>query len=76
MTTESYMPRAIGYRRISKEHGDDALGLAAQLRAIKTEAQRIELTLADTFTDNGVSGGAPHREAGRVARRDLGVAQG
>ena len=59
MTSESYiMPRAIGYRRISKDRGDNGLGLAAQKKAIKDEADRLGLTLADTFTDNGVSGGA------------------
>ena len=58
MTTESYMPRAIGYRRISKDRGDDGLGLSAQQKAIKDEAGRQELPLFETFTDNGVSGGA------------------
>lgn len=59
MTTESYnMPRAIGYRRISKDRGDNGLGLVAQQKAIRDEAERLGLTLTETFTDNGVSGGA------------------
>jgi len=58
MTSESYVPRAIGYRRISKDRGDNGLGLAAQQKAIKDEATRLGLPLVDVFTDNGVSGGA------------------
>ena len=60
MTTAAYiiMPRAIGYRRISKDRGDNGLGLAAQKKAIKQEADRLDLPLASTFTDNGVSGAA------------------
>ena len=59
MTPESYiMPRAIGYRRISKDRGDNGLGLAAQQKAIKQEADQLDLPLASTFTDNGVSGAA------------------
>ncbi len=52
------MAKAIGYRRLSKEKGDDGLSLTAQRQAIEAEAKRLELPLAATFTDDGVSGGA------------------
>lgn len=62
MTTTSYIAtttaKAIGYRRLSKEKADNGLSLTAQRQAIETEAERLGLTLAATFTDDGVSGGA------------------
>lgn len=58
MIKEKTMPKAVGYRRISKEHDDNGLGLTAQSHAIESEAKRLGLVMAATFTDNGVSGGA------------------
>jgi DNA invertase Pin-like site-specific DNA recombinase len=52
--------RAIGYRRISTvEQAGSGLGLDAQQTAIAAAAARLELPLADTFTDAGISGGLP-----------------
>ncbi len=56
---EAAMPGAIGYRRMSKDKGDGGLGLLAQRQAIEREAQRLDLPVVATFTDNDVSGGAP-----------------
>ncbi len=60
MTTTSVpaMPRAIIYRRLSKEKGETALSLTAQRRAGQEAADRLGLEIAATFTDDGVSGGA------------------
>ena len=51
------VPRIIAYRRISKE-GGSGLGLSAQAKAIRQEAKRLGLPVAETFTDDGVSGAA------------------
>lgn len=52
--------RAIGYRRVSTaEQAGSGLGLDAQQDAIAGAAQRLELALAETFTDAGLSGGLP-----------------
>ena len=56
---ERAMPGVIGYRRQSKDKGDNGLGLVAQRQAIERAAQRLDLPLVATFTDNDVSGGAP-----------------
>ena len=51
-------PLAIGYRRVSTaEQAGSGLGLDAQETAIATVAARLELPLADTFTNAGLSGG-------------------
>ena len=51
-------PRAFGYRRCSTESQvDSGLGLDAQQTAIETAATRLGLTMGQTFTDAGVSGG-------------------
>ena len=50
--------RVIGYRRISKDNGN-GLGLAAQTAAIKDQAKRLGVPVAEVFTDRGVSGAAP-----------------
>jgi hypothetical protein len=47
--------RAIGYRRVST--AEQELGLDAQQAAIIAGAARLDLPLADTFTDAGLSGG-------------------
>ncbi len=57
--TGTIMPKAIGYRRLSKERGESGLSLTAQRKAIEDQAKRLELPLAATFTDSGISGGAP-----------------
>jgi len=50
--------RAIGYRRVSTaEQAGTGLGLDAQLLAIAAGASKLGLTLAETFTDAGISGG-------------------
>ncbi len=50
-------PRIIAYRRVSKENGT-GLGLAVQAKAIREEAKRLGLPVYETYTDDGVSGGA------------------
>lgn len=51
-------PRAIGYRRVSTtEQAGSGLGLDAQETAIAATAARLGLSLAETFTDAGLSGG-------------------
>jgi site-specific DNA recombinase len=53
-------PRAIGYRRVStQEQAGSGLGLDAQHTAIEAAAARLGLSMADTFTDAGYSGGLP-----------------
>jgi DNA invertase Pin-like site-specific DNA recombinase len=50
--------RGIAYLRVSTEsQADSGLGLEAQQTAIESAAARLGLTLAQTFTDAGVSGG-------------------
>jgi DNA invertase Pin-like site-specific DNA recombinase len=50
--------RAIGYRRVSTaEQAGAGLGLDAQDASIDAAAQRLGLTVVDTFTDAGLSGG-------------------
>jgi len=50
--------RAFGYRRVSTDRqADSGLGLDAQQAAIDTAASRLGLSLVQTFTDAGVSGG-------------------
>src|SRR2546430_255686 len=59
-------PRAIGYLRVSTEsQADSGLGLDAQQTAIEAAAARLGLSVAETFTDAGVSGGLAleHRPA-------------
>jgi DNA invertase Pin-like site-specific DNA recombinase len=52
--------RAIGYRRVSTaEQSGSGLGLDAQETAIVVAAARLQLPLAETFTDAGISGGLP-----------------
>ncbi|HYN06566.1 MAG TPA: recombinase family protein [Vicinamibacterales bacterium] len=52
--------RAVAYRRVSTvDQADSGLGLEAQQTAIETAAARLGLSLAETFTDAGVSGGVP-----------------
>ena len=61
MTTTSVPtmpPRAVIYRRLSKEKGETALSLTAQRRAAQEAADRLGLEIAATFTDVGISGGA------------------
>lgn len=56
----SISPRAIGYRRVStSEQAGVGLGLDAQSASIAAAAQRLGMTLAETFTDAGLSGGLP-----------------
>jgi DNA invertase Pin-like site-specific DNA recombinase len=56
----SSSPRAIGYRRVSTaEQAGVGLGLDAQNASITAAAQRLGLTVADTFTDAALSGGLP-----------------
>ena len=51
---------AIGYRRVStQEQAGSGLGLDAQASAIAATAARLGLSLAQTFTDAGLSGGKP-----------------
>lgn len=50
--------RAVGYLRVSTaEQTTSRLGLEAQASAIAATAARLGLTVADSFTDAGVSGG-------------------
>ena len=50
-------PRAIAYRRVSTEQqADSGLGLEAQQASGSAAANRIGLTLAETFSDAGISG--------------------
>jgi DNA invertase Pin-like site-specific DNA recombinase len=52
--------RAFGYRRVSTaEQAGSGLGLDAQAAAIAATAARLGLTVAETFTDAGLSGGLP-----------------
>ena len=51
-------PAVIGYSRLSKAKGERGLGLAAQRRAITTQAKTLGLPVAAMHTDDGVSGGA------------------
>lgn len=64
--------RAIGYRRVSTtEQAGSGLGLDAQETSIATAATRLELALAATFTDAGVSGGlALEQRPGLIAALD------
>jgi site-specific DNA recombinase len=60
------MSRAFGYIRVSTaEQASSGLGLEAQQTTIDTAAARLGLTLVQTFTDAGVSGGLAleHRPA-------------
>ena len=51
-------PRAVGYRRVStQDQANSGLGLEAQTTAIETAVARLGLTLCQTFTDAGLSGG-------------------
>jgi DNA invertase Pin-like site-specific DNA recombinase len=50
--------RAVAYRRVStSDQADSGLGLEAQQTAIEAAAARLGLSLVQTFTDAGVSGG-------------------
>ena len=50
-------PRAIAYLRVSTEQqADSGLGLEAQQASGSAAANRIGLTLAETFSDAGISG--------------------
>lgn len=50
--------RAVAYCRVStSDQADSGLGIEAQQAAIETAAARLGITLAQTFTDAGVSGG-------------------
>jgi site-specific DNA recombinase len=52
--------RAIGYFRVSTdEQSSSGLGLEAQSAAILAAATRFGLTVAESFTDAGISGGLP-----------------
>ena len=51
-------PAVIGYCRLSKAKGERGLGLAAQRRAITTQAKALGLPVAAMHTDDGVSGAA------------------
>jgi DNA invertase Pin-like site-specific DNA recombinase len=58
--------KGIGYRRVStQDQADSGLGLEAQQTAIETAAARFGVTVEETFTDAGVSGGLAleHRPA-------------
>lgn len=58
--------RAVGYLRVSTEgQAESGLGLEAQQTAIETAAARLGLSLVQTFTDAGLSGGLAleHRPA-------------
>jgi DNA invertase Pin-like site-specific DNA recombinase len=49
--------RAIGYIRVSTDQQrESGLGLEAQRTALKQTANRLQLTLSETFTDAGLSG--------------------
>jgi DNA invertase Pin-like site-specific DNA recombinase len=49
--------RAVAYRRVSTtDQADSGLGLDAQQTVIAAAAQRLNMTLIETFTDAGLSG--------------------
>jgi len=53
-------PQAVAYRRVSTaEQAGSGLGLDAQESAIARAAARLDLSVAGTFTDAGISGGLP-----------------
>ena len=67
--------RVIGYRRVStQDQADSGLGLEPQQTAIESAAERLGLSLVQTFTDAGVSGGLAleHRPALLAALDGLG----
>jgi len=55
LTTPPKSERAIGYIRVSTD--DQHLGPEAQLHDLQRWCERQEVTLVETFTDHGVSGG-------------------
>lgn len=57
-TTAVALSRAVGYTRVStQDQATSGLGLEAQQLAIETAATRLGLSLVQTFSDAGVSGG-------------------
>jgi DNA invertase Pin-like site-specific DNA recombinase len=53
-------PRGVGYRRVSTtEQSASGLGLEAQETAIEIAATRLGITVTETYTDAGLSGGLP-----------------
>jgi DNA invertase Pin-like site-specific DNA recombinase len=53
---EPLTPRAVAYLRVSTEAQLDGLGLDVQRAAVEELAQREGLTIAEWFTDEGISG--------------------
>jgi hypothetical protein len=57
MTSTRNNGRALGYIRVSTDQQrDSGLGLEAQQHALEQTARRLSLSLAQTFTDAGLSG--------------------
>ena len=77
MMTRAKVKRAIGYVRVSTaEQANSGVGLAAQRKAIRDEAQRRGWELVEVLADEGYSGGSLKRPAVQDAfeRLDAGEA--